>query len=72
MGIRNAGLLIAIRGAGLTQEGFARAVGDDPSLVSRVVRGHFNLDPVRKQRWARVLKVPVNRLFDNGETNGLA
>lgn len=63
MGKVNGKLLVAIREKGLRQQDFAQIVGDDPSVVSRVINGRYNLDPVRKASWARVLGQKPEELF---------
>ena len=60
---QNIKLLTAIREAGLTQQEFAKRVKDDPSFVSRAIRGWFNLDSERKRRYSQVLGKPVQELF---------
>jgi len=60
---QNLKLLQAIREDGLTQKEFAQRVGDDPSFVSRAVRGWFNLDSERKRKYSQVLGKPVRELF---------
>lgn len=59
----NFSLLKAIRDNNLSQKEFARLVGDHETLVSRVVRGHWNLDEERKLRYAKVLKKKPSELF---------
>ena len=59
----NAALWAAIREKGLWQKDFARVVGDDPSVVSRVINGWYNLDPIRQASWARVLGRKPEELF---------
>lgn len=34
---------------------FARVLGEHESIVSRVVRGHRDLDPEERTRWANML-----------------
>lgn len=48
----------------MLQKDFARIVGDDPSIVSRVVTGQWNPDVQRKARYARALGMKVEDLFD--------
>jgi len=59
----NAKLLKAIRENGWYQKDFARIVGDDPSIVSRIITGQWNMDEGRKVRYARVLRKNVKELF---------
>jgi len=47
----------------ITQSEFAKMVGDHPSVVSRVVTGVWNLDPVRKEVYARTLGKKPEELF---------
>ena len=56
-------LLKAIRESGLRQRDFARVVGDHESLISRVVNGVWNLDEIRKTRYAKALGKRVEDLF---------
>ncbi len=62
---QNLKLLNAIRQKGLRQYEFASIVGIDQYLLSRLIRGHVNLDPVRKLRIAKALKRRVSDLFDD-------
>ena len=59
----NAKLWEAIRNRGLHQQDLAKIVGDDPSVVSRIVNGVWNPDEERKIRYARALGVKVEQLF---------
>jgi transcriptional regulator with XRE-family HTH domain len=59
----NAKLWEAIKSRGLMQQDLARIVGDDPSVVSRIVNGIWNPDEARKIRYARALGVRVDQLF---------
>lgn len=61
----NLKLLMAIREAGLRQADFARIVRDHPSLVSRVVNGRVNLDPIEQARYARALRRRPEDLFED-------
>jgi transcriptional regulator with XRE-family HTH domain len=56
-------LLLAIRKRGLTQRDFAKLVNDNETVVSRAVRGTWNLDEGRKLRYARALRMKVGDLF---------
>ena len=62
---QNINLLAAIREKGLSQNEFALMVGDHFSLVSRVVRGWFNLDDARKAKYAEVLGKKQSELFED-------
>jgi transcriptional regulator with XRE-family HTH domain len=57
-------LWAAIREKGLLQKEFARIVGDDPSVVSRIITGQWNPDEMRKVRYAKALGMKVEELFD--------
>jgi transcriptional regulator with XRE-family HTH domain len=59
----NFALLRAIKENGLTQKDFSAIVGDDPSIVSRIVNGIWNPDGMRKIRYAKVLKMKIEDLF---------
>jgi len=56
-------LFLAIREGGLTQRDFAKLVGDNETVISRAVRGTWNLDEARKLRYARALRMKVEDLF---------
>jgi len=60
----NAKLWEAIKNRGLQQQDLARIVGDDPSVVSRIVNGVWNPNEERKIRYARALGVKVEQLFE--------
>lgn len=60
-------LLRAIREKGLRQRDFAKLVGDDPSIVSRIVNGIWIPDEMRKITYARVLGKKPEELFLNGK-----
>lgn len=57
-------LWAAIREAGLLQKEFAKIVGDDPAIVSRIVTGQQVPSPVRKIKYAKALGKRVGELFD--------
>ena len=46
-----------------SQADFAQIVGEDETLVSRVIRGRRTLSPVKKEMWARKLRSSVKTLF---------
>lgn len=47
-----------------TQEGFAKALACQPSIVSEVIRGKRNLSLAERRRWALMLgDIAVDRLF---------
>jgi transcriptional regulator with XRE-family HTH domain len=56
-------LLRAIKENGLTQKDFSAIVGDDPSVVSRIINGVWNPDDIRKIRYAKALKMKIEDLF---------
>lgn len=60
----NGKLWAAIRERGMLQKDFARIVGDDPSIVSRIVTGQWNPDAQRKARYSRALGMSVEDLFE--------
>ena len=47
-----------------SQFAFAHAIGWHEAIVSRVVRGHHDLDDKTKNKWADALGADVNVLFD--------
>ena len=53
----------AIRAEKLTQREFARLIGMNEALVSKVVTGRLNLDQTEQVKWAKVLKRRVEDLF---------
>ena len=59
----NQKLWAAIREKGLKQKDFARLVGDDPSIVSRIITGQYNVDELRMLRYARALGLKPEELF---------
>ena len=61
----NVKLWAAIREQGLTQADFAGIVGDDPSVVSRVINGRWNADEMRKRKYSRVLRMKPDDLFQD-------
>ena len=61
----NAKLWAAIRERDLTQADFAKIVGDDPSIVSRVINGLWNLDEMRKVKYSKALKLKPDDLFQD-------
>ena len=46
-----------------TQADFAAAVGDDETMVSRVIRGRRALAPQKQAAWAETLGVPIRKIF---------
>ncbi len=64
----NIELLTEIKRKGLSQRTFAQIVGDHETLVSRVINGHWNLDPARKAKYAKVLGCKVQELFENNDS----
>ena len=58
-------LFKAIKEKGLTAREFSRLVGDDESYVSRIINGKWNIDEMRKIKYAKVLGKKVEALFEN-------
>ena len=58
-------LLKKIKENGLHQKDFAELVGDDPSVVSRVINGVWNPGPLRKARYAKVLRCKPDEIFED-------
>lgn len=50
----------------VTSVEFARAVPVHPSKISRYLRGHIDLKPAERRRWASALGVEVDELFREG------
>ena len=46
-----------------TQSDFSSAIGQDETLVSRVIRGRRQLSIEEQRKWARVLKTKVVEIF---------
>jgi transcriptional regulator with XRE-family HTH domain len=63
-------LLKAIRCKGLRQKDFAKLVGDDPSVVSRIINGTWRPDEERKIRYAKALKCRPEDLFSAEVSHG--
>ena len=59
----NFSLLKKIRESGMKQRDFARAVGDHETVVSRIVNGVWNADPMRKSLYSKVLKCKIEDIF---------
>ncbi len=49
---------------------FAAALGIREATVSAVIRGHYVLDTDSQRKWAKILRAPVKRLFQEGNSNG--
>lgn len=60
---QNLKLLVAIRERGLKQCEFAKKVGEDPSIVSRIIRGVWNPNDQQKTRYARTLRKSIRDIF---------
>ena len=56
-------LLKAIREEGLTQRDFSRLVGENESIISRIVNGIWNADEERKRKYAAALKRNPEDIF---------
>lgn len=56
-------LLQAIREKGLRQRGFAQLVGEHESVISRIINGTWNIDEMRKIKFAKVLGKNPDDLF---------
>jgi transcriptional regulator with XRE-family HTH domain len=52
-----------IRQKFITQEDFAQQLGEDSSLVSKVVNNRRQLPPEKQERWAEALGVNTEELF---------
>ena len=59
----NLALKIAIIQKFGTQADFAMAIGEDESLVSKVIRERRVLASERQAAWAKILDVPINQIF---------
>lgn len=60
-------LLKAIREKGLKQRDFAKIVGEHESVVSRIITGSWEIDPLRKFKWSRALGKKPEDLFPERE-----
>jgi len=60
---QNFDLLKKIRENNLRQKDFAELVGDDPSMVSRVINGIWNPGPLRKAKYAKALRCRPEEIF---------
>ena len=67
----NVRLVAAIKERGLTQLDFAKIVGDDPSVVSRIINGRWNADQMRKRKYSRALRMKPDDLFPD-QNDGLS
>ena len=63
MGEYNVKLFAALKERGLNQTKFAQIVGENPTQLSRVINGIWNIDDASKTRYARVLGVKVRDIF---------
>ncbi len=48
-----------------TQADFAFAIGEDETVISRVIRGRRVLDSKKKAKWAKTLKCKPGAIFKN-------
>jgi transcriptional regulator with XRE-family HTH domain len=62
----NLALKVAIIRKFGTQADFAMAIGDDETMVSRVIRGRRVLAPKKQEAWAEILDVPIYQIFNSG------
>ena len=46
-----------------TQEDFAAAIGERPSVVSNVIRGRRNISEEKMKSWATILNCYVGEIF---------
>ena len=46
-----------------SQADFAQAIGENESVVSRVIRGRCEIDPAKKKKWAKILRCRWGQLF---------
>jgi transcriptional regulator with XRE-family HTH domain len=60
-------LLRAIRENGLRQRDFARLVGEHESVISRIISGTWNIDQIRKIKFAKVLGKKPEDLFSSSD-----
>jgi DNA-binding transcriptional regulator YdaS (Cro superfamily) len=59
----NVELKVAILKRFRTQEDFSQAIGENSSLVSKVVQGRRSLPPEKCKAWAKALGVKSHELF---------
>ena len=51
-----------------TQADFALAINEDETNISRIVRGRRQLDPTRRQIWAKALDCKPDDIFKEVRT----
>jgi hypothetical protein len=52
-----------------TQEDFAKAIGENPSIVSRVIRGRYTLSADKKSTWASTLQFEIKSIFPKDDVH---
>jgi transcriptional regulator with XRE-family HTH domain len=62
---RNTSLKMALFEQGITQRELARKVGLQESQISMAIRGRLILNLREKEKVSKVLKRPINELFDS-------
>jgi plasmid maintenance system antidote protein VapI len=60
-------LLKSIKEEGLNQREFAKIVGVHESIISRIINGTWNIDHMRKIKFAKVLGKNPEELFPSGD-----
>ena len=48
-----------------TQDDFATAIGENPSIVSKVIRGRVGISSERQLEWAKTLGCEPNQIFED-------
>ena len=56
-------LKVALLKRGISESQLARAIGAHPSTISRIIQGHTKPRPGDRRKIARVLGIPVRKLF---------
>ena len=52
-----------------TQEDFAKAIGENPSIVSKVIRGRQTLSAEKKSTWASTLQCEIKSIFPKDDVH---
>ena len=54
-----------------TQDDFARAIGENPSIISKVIRGRHTLSADKKSTWASTLQCGKKSIFPEDDGHEL-
>jgi len=58
-------LLKSIKEEGLNQREFAQLVGEHESVISRIINGTWNIDQMRKIKFAKILGKKPDEIFSD-------